>query len=216
MRQAAIQNNFDWCRLVCESAGCRVTETDSTWHAQGNVPSYYPELMVRLPHQRIGVTDVYSIKDCTASYDFSSAGLSHLFTAEWMTRPAILDRRALPVDWSVVTDLDQFARFQAIQATPELPTTLWQHPAVRFFYSEAQQASCIAYSNQVTTGLTYVNSDYLDERLWDDIARLSSAHFPGQSLVGYEYGDHLITALEAGFDDVGPLAIWIRTANEHT
>ncbi|WP_290777748.1 hypothetical protein [Exiguobacterium sp. UBA5002] len=216
MRQSAIQNNFDWCRLVCEQVGCQVTETESTWLAKGSVPSYYPELMVRLPHQRINATDVYSIKDCTASYDFSSASLSHLFTAEWMTRPAILDRRALPVDWSVVTDATQFTRFQAIQATPELPTTLWQHPAVRFFYSEAQQASCIAYSNQVTTGLTYVNSDYLDERLWDDIARLSSAHFPGQSLVGYEYGDHLITALEAGFDDVGPLAIWIRTTNDHT
>lgn len=210
MRQAAIQNNFDWCRLICELNGCTVTETEDHWKATGDVPPLYPEMMVRAHQQQLDLTGVNSIKDCTASYDFSLAGLTHLFTAEWIVRPPILDRRALPPDWTVVTTSEEAARFFAFIETHDLPDKLFERTDVRLFFSDAQQTGFIAYSNGQTTGLSHLTSDYLDERLWDDIIRLSSAHFPGQPLVGYEYGDQLITALEAGFDDIGPLAVWIR------
>ncbi|AFS71644.1 hypothetical protein [Exiguobacterium antarcticum] len=211
MRQAAIQNNFDWCRLICELNGCTVTETHDSWKATGNVPPLYPEMMVRSHQQQLDLSGITSVKDCTASYDFSRAGLTHLFTAEWITRRPILDRRALPVDWTVVTDLKESTRFFNIIDTDDVPKTLFERSDVRLFFSEPQQAGFIAYSNRQTTGLSHLTSNYLDERLWDDVIRLSSAHFPGQPLVGYEYGDQLITALEAGFDDIGPLAVWIRS-----
>lgn len=210
MRQAAIQNNFDWCRLICELHGCTVTETADSWVAKGDVPLLYPEMMVRAHQQQLDLSGVRSIKDCTAGYDFSRAGLTHLFTAEWITRRPILDRRALPSDWTVVRDVQEAARFFAILETEDVPQRLFERSDVRLFFSEQQQAGFIAYSNGQTTGLSHLTSNYLDERLWDDVIRLSSAHFPGQLLVGYEYGDQLITALEAGFDDIGPLAVWIR------
>lgn len=107
-------------------------------------------------------------------------------------------------------DVQEATRFFAILETEDVPQRLFERSDVRLFFSEQQQAGFIAYSNGQTTGLSHLTSNYLDERLWDDVIRLSSAHFPGQLLVGYEYGDQLITALEAGFDDIGPLAVWIR------
>lgn len=56
MRQAAIQNNFDWCRLICELNGCTVTETHDSWKATGNVPPLYPEMMVRSHQQQLDLS----------------------------------------------------------------------------------------------------------------------------------------------------------------
>lgn len=210
MRQAAIQNNFDWCRLICELHGCTVTETPDCWKATGDVPALYPELMIRTPRQHLTLDTASSIKDCTASYDFSKDGLTHLFTAEWIARQPIYDRRALPPDWTVVTNVQLAEQFFKLVDVHDLPRDLFNRKEVRLFFSDQQQAAFIAFSNGQTTGLSHLTSDYLDERLWDDVIRLSSAHFPGQRIVGYEYGDQLITALEAGFDDIGPLAVWKR------
>jgi hypothetical protein len=49
----------------------------------------------------------------------------------------------------------------------------------------------------------------LDEVL-RDVAALSAHHFPSQPVVGYERGEQLDAALEAGFNGLGALRVWRR------
>ena len=45
--------------------------------------------------------------------------------------------------------------------------------------------------------------------VWRDLASLAAATFPGLPLVGYEFGDELKAAHEAGFEIGDPLRVWV-------
>ena len=44
---------------------------------------------------------------------------------------------------------------------------------------------------------------------WDELASAVAAVFPGRPLVGFEQGDDLAAAVEAGFAPVGDLRVWV-------
>ncbi len=47
--------------------------------------------------------------------------------------------------------------------------------------------------------------------MWSDIAAIVSSEFPGLTLVGYESGHNLKSALLRGWESIGPLRVWIRS-----
>ena len=66
-----------------------------------------------------------------------------------------------------------------------------------------RSAQAVGVSNLFATGVD-------PALVWDDVAGLASRAFPGLPIVGYEAGDDLVQAQQAGFTPLGPLRIWIR------
>jgi hypothetical protein len=44
--------------------------------------------------------------------------------------------------------------------------------------------------------------------IWSAALAAAADHFPGLPIVGYEYGDDLVPALDSGFTMLGPLRVW--------
>jgi hypothetical protein len=51
-----------------------------------------------------------------------------------------------------------------------------------------------------------------DPMTWRSIATVLGDAFPGVALVGYEVGDSLLAARNAGFKELGPLRVWLEPA----
>jgi len=52
-----------------------------------------------------------------------------------------------------------------------------------------------------------------DARLvWGEVAAVVGQLFPSLPVVGYEHGADLDAALAAGFTNLGPLRVWLRSA----
>jgi hypothetical protein len=89
---------------------------------------------------------------------------------------------------------------------------LLQNPTVRvlaYRLDGVTLAGAIANRSDTVVGLSNVFrvDDY---EPWQQIVAVVTQHFPKLPIVGYESGGELATALRAGFDDVGPLRVWLR------
>jgi hypothetical protein len=68
-----------------------------------------------------------------------------------------------------------------------------------------------AYAADGVTGILNVfKSGITDEMLWTGVVQAVAARRPGLPIVGYEHGEDLAAAREAGFGVLGPLQIWAR------
>lgn len=75
----------------------------------------------------------------------------------------------------------------------------------------AQVGGAIAYTAGGVTGISNVfKSGIADDPLWAGAVRAIARVRPGLPIVGYERGEDLAAAREAGFTVLGPLRIWAR------
>ncbi|SCZ01160.1 hypothetical protein [Microvirga guangxiensis] len=58
-------------------------------------------------------------------------------------------------------------------------------------------------------------SDVEPEIIWQGILAHAVDYFPGTTVVGYESGRDLDTALRSGFRTLGPLRVWLSACREH-
>jgi hypothetical protein len=65
-------------------------------------------------------------------------------------------------------------------------------------------AGCVITVTGAVAGLSNVFGDA------SEAIRIAARTFPGRDLVGYENGEALASALEAGFQTVGDLVVWRR------
>jgi len=72
-------------------------------------------------------------------------------------------------------------------------------------------AGAIANRTEAVVGLSNVFVPPMEAaRFWAGCVAAGLQAFPGLPLVGYERGEELIMARQLGFDDVGPLRVWVR------
>jgi hypothetical protein len=84
------------------------------------------------------------------------------------------------------------------------------HPDVRILGAQLQAAGAIANRSGAVVGVSNVFArDGVTPATWADITSAIGTVFPGLAIVGYEQGDPLEAALQDGFDDIGPLRIWL-------
>src|SRR5262249_10636361 len=60
-------------------------------------------------------------------------------------------------------------------------------------------------------GLSNIFGSNID-MVWRNLVAMAGEIFPGLPLVGYEHGDELAAAHQAGFETIGPLRVWTLRA----
>jgi hypothetical protein len=149
------------------------------------------------------------------------AGLTPLFDADWVAwDPAPRERPpADSLSWEAVTDGAQLTRWEAAWAAGADVAGLFRPDlladpgcAVLGGYRDGVLAAgAIAYTAARVTGISNVFGTGLpSELLWSSAVRAVAALRPGLPVVGYEGGDDLAAAREAGGRILGPLRVWTR------
>jgi hypothetical protein len=213
---SAVSNNVEWCALVCRGRGTTDT-TAGVWLVAGSPAPLYPDAVTL----KVGVSAgqlvevlsgrrACSVKDSYADIDLEPYGFRELFTAQWIGQTTALNTAA-PTGWSYLTERPELESWCAVAELPEvLPVGLLQDPSVRVLgaYREGRLAAgAVANSSDMVVGISNVFQIGGDSEVASVVAR----YFPGKPVVGYEHGPDLDAALAAGFSDLGPVRVWLRS-----
>jgi hypothetical protein len=178
----------------------------------------------------------YGVKDSFARLDLAPAGLAPLFDAEWIAWDPAPDERpsAEGLRWQAVSDAAGLARWEAAWAGDGDVAGLFRpdllaDPACAIlgcYRDGALAGGAIAYTAAGVISMSNVFSagrpdgtlrprtlrpeKLRPEKLWRSAMRAVSALRPGLPVVGYEHGEDLAAAREAGGQVLGPLRVWTR------
>lgn len=217
----AVQNNVTWCELVCRTCGIPAKTQSLVWATLQRSPRLYPDVITLSPLARS--TDVFdvliagpgcSVKDSFATLDLGAGGLEVLFEATWFHRQPV-PTMARPTDWTVINrDAELDAWLLGAGDEVAVPADALREAAVTVLALEERGriiAGAIAHRGGSVVGVSNVFGDAAaDPITWRSIAAVLGDVFPGFALVGYEAGDSLQAARNAGFEGLGPLLIWLE------
>jgi hypothetical protein len=206
---AAVENNARWCDAVCRSHGLATRFSGELWYVVGGAPRFYPDVVTL--QASAAVEDVLahapgSVKDSFACLELPGHQL--LFEAQWLVHRSPRAGQTALV-WSPVPALDEWASAAGLEGIV-LPSLLGD-TGVRLMAGRRREAGPIAAgailnATGEVTGLSNVFGDVE----WRDLPAVAAACFPGRPIVGYEHGDALADAVEAGFEPLHPLRVWVR------
>ena len=218
----AARNNADWYETMFQVHGLAYTRGRSTFVTDAPPPRFHSHMLAFDPRcspatlkkiETQSIKEDFGIKDAFDAYDLAPLGLSPLFEARWIWA----DR--LPVqdtaDWSKVTNADQLLAFETawndghVPKARHFPDAMLDRPEIAFWTRSISgrvvagaianlSEDCVGLSNCFGPGAIVVGS------------HLAAAFGGWRPVVGYERGEDLETALEAGFSDAGPLKVWTK------
>jgi hypothetical protein len=235
---SAAANNAAWCDRVCRAHGRPGEFLHSLWVNRAQVPVFYPNAVTltagdeaRQLEQlsRLDVPGRWAVKDSFAALELAPRGFSELFTAQWivLSHAARASAPASGARWLTVRDEATLAAWEAVWRGPpgehrrELAQAIFQ-PALlddadtrvlAAFSGDALIGGAIAYR---AAGVVSLSNTFLakgaSEALRAEMLVQICAAFPGLPLVGYERGDALSTWCSLGFEPLGALRVWQKTA----
>jgi hypothetical protein len=235
--ERAALNNAMWCDAVCSAHGAAGEFLDSIWLHRAGVPRYYPDAVTlagagAIAQQERTISALirsrqggWSVKDSFHGLDLSRLGFSALFEAQWICAspaPANAPQALKGLKWekaSSETELQLWERAWAKSGSiPGQPRTflppLLSDPDVVFLLGLRDNLPIgggVLNRGAEVVGLSNVFSvETAPETIWRDLISEAGAIFTGLPLVGYEHSAELATALQAGFEPIGPLRIWVR------
>jgi hypothetical protein len=181
-------------------------------------PPLYPDAITRTPDatsdaaaRAVVPGHGCSVKDSFATLDLQCDGFAVLFEASWIYHPPDDAGPAVRSGWTVVESeigLDEWAR--ATGDAVDVPGAALRHPDVRVLRAPRHGAGAIASRSGSVVGVSNLFAhDDSRPAPWAEIAAVVRTMFPGLAIVGYEHGDRLEAALQAGFDAIGPLRVWL-------
>ncbi|WP_229924870.1 hypothetical protein [Streptomyces sulfonofaciens] len=229
LRAAAARNNADWCASVCRSHGIPSTFGGTAWWSSLRTPPYYPDAVTlhqdAVPAAVLARLDTASpgctVKDSFAACDLTASGFVELFDARWVHRPAERPApgasalRARRVSTAARLHDWQLAWHGGGQAPDVFRPALLHDPAVLVLaFHEGEEFLGGVVLNR-SAGLVGLSNLFAVDGIDADVVRSSAItaaadRFPGLPLVGYEHGDDLAGALDAGFAVLGALRIWLH------
>lgn len=221
---AAVINNARWCDAVCRSHGYPGQFTGRLWTSVRHALPFYPNVITLSPDATVAEVTAgqnpsrpFAIKDSFARLDLAPHGLTSLFDATWIAVPT--PAGGDDPSWGAVTDRGELVRWEAAWASGSEVIGLFQ-PALlddpdcavlACRRDGAQVGGAIAYTAGGVTGISNVfKSGIADDPLWAGAVRAIARVRPGLPIVGYERGEDLAAARQAGFTVLGPLRIWAR------
>lgn len=221
---AAVINNARWCNAVCRSHGYPGQFTGRLWTSVRHALPFYPNAITLSPDATAAEVTAaqdpsrpFAIKDSFARLDLAPHGLTPLFDATWIAVPT--PAGGDDPSWGAVTDRGELVRWEAAWASGGEVIGLFQ-PALlddpdcavlACRRDGAQVGGAIAYTAGGVTGISNVfKSGIADDPLWAGAVRAIARVRPGLPIVGYERGEDLAAARQAGFTVLGPLRIWAR------
>ncbi|WP_406113749.1 hypothetical protein [Streptomyces sp. NBC_01014] len=228
-REAA-RNNAEWCDALCRTHGVRGEFGAAAWTAAERTPPFYPDAVTLTPGAPVRevltavdtATPGCTVKDSFADLDLTGDGFEVLFDAQWIHRPAGAPVPAAPegVRWARIRTEEELADWERAWDggvsdlfRPELLAD--QGTSVLGGYAgDRLVAGAVATRSGSVVGVSNLfAADGTDpDAAWAGCLGALAELFPAAPVVGYEHGDDLTSALRNGFDAVGPLRIWLRSA----
>jgi hypothetical protein len=229
----AAHNNARWCNAVCRAHGGDTAFGASAWFNRLPSPPYYPNLVTLDPHA-FGVPELAAIppegevavKDSFARLDLGNLDFAPLFEAQWIWRePGLAATVAPTFDWSVAADEEALSSWEAAwwrsmqEGSPPLrlfPPALLKKPGLSFLRGQRPDGTLAAGAAMLqgdgVAGLACVFVPPGEERaaVYAELLQAAQKACPEDALVGYESGEDLRLAKEAGFTPAGPLRVWLR------
>ena len=220
----AALDNAALCAAMWRTHGLGVERAEGCLACSGTPPRFYPHIVtvdpkvdpqdqMRLIPERVErASGAFFVKDSYRSLALDSLGFEPLFEARWIHRAADLAADAIRLDWAPVTGLEELGAWEAAwrgsaDEPPLFLPTFLATPGITMLAGRADSAvvaGCIITAAGAVVGLSNVFGDALEAI---SAATMTS---DGRDLVGYENGDALAAALEAGFRTVGDLVVWNR------
>lgn len=143
----------------------------------------------------------WAVKDSFATLDLSRRGFDVLLEASWMRATMPADGPAGDIEWR-----------REARGTATLP---YGDPDFAWFTGRRGLrvvAGGMLYRAAGVVGLTNVVAEAADAvAVWRSLIVLAAQAFPRLPLVGYESGEELAAALDAGFEIGDPLRVWVRS-----
>lgn len=230
----AVRDNARWCDLLTRTHGARGTTDADAWTSPTRTPPGYPDAVVL----RRGVdstallsrvdtsTAGCSVKDSYADLDLSAYGFRELFSATWIGRAWTARPPSPAAGWHRV---DRATGWQRVdRATLAAWETAWAGapPSDPLFRPELLEApgltvlaawrggevvaGCVLTAGDAAVGVSNLFvREGRPRTAWQHVLDWIAAHHPGVPVVGYETGDDLTAAVDAGLSPLGPLRVWI-------
>lgn len=147
----------------------------------------------------------WSVKDSFRTLDLSRLGFELLFEARWIRNAMPLP--GLPSD--IVWQRETKGTGKGAAGLPFGDPDFAMFTGRRGFQAVA---GGMLYRAEGVVGLSNVVADAADARaVWRSLALLAAQTFPRLPLVGYESGEELKAASDAGFEIGDKLRIWVRS-----
>jgi hypothetical protein len=177
---------------------------------------------------QMGLPGHWAAKDSFSALDLGPLGFDLLFEAAWLYRSPSLPRPAVAiaeVRWARISRASQLAQWetawrgaavaegQAEQASIFLPPLLTDRSVVVIAAYREQRIIAGAIANRTgdVVGLSNLFVPGRDPEPYRAgcVAAVMEA-FPGLPIVGYETGQELAAARTLGFEELGPLRVWLK------
>jgi hypothetical protein len=227
---SAVLDNATWCHLVCSTLGIGGRFDRDAWVSQRRTPPGYPDAVTLLPDasaeallSRIDGSDGCSVKDSFAGLELAPYGFRVLFDASWICREAA-PKPASSVRWTAVTRPVELRAWAVSHGGGEtFSAGLLESPSVVILagHDDAGQpiGGAIATVGEDAVGISNVfaadpgSADDRDSAFAAAFAGATDAiseRFPDRPIVGYLAGSRLAAASAAGYEEVGPLRVWLN------
>ena len=214
-----------------------------SWVHDGNSVPFYPRFITRsrgitendvaLELIKLGpVGGGTAIKDSRATLNLDSRNFKVLLESHWIACRTNAEARrddASEWKWSRVSGIEDleawcssWARLSNVAeelARDLFKTILLENQNVSFLIrttAERTVGVAITFENDHSVGISnFMSEDAFRQSNWDSLASYLENVQPQMTLVGYENGPDLEAALAAGFEELGPLKIWVKTEQPH-
>jgi hypothetical protein len=178
---------------------------------------------------QMGLPGHWAVKDSFSALDLGPLGFETLFEAAWLYRSASLPRPEggdiAEVHWARVSRASELAQWETAwrgapvteghteQASVFLPSLLTDRSVVLIAAYKDQRIVAGAIANR-TGDVIGLSNLFVPERDPEPfragcVAAVIEA-FPALPIVGYETGQELAAARTLGFEELGPLRVWLK------
>jgi hypothetical protein len=218
--RAAVDASVCWYEEMFAVHGLAHRVVDGMWLALGRPPALHSAAKSVQPwaSSERALSGVAAFEHCSIADSFATLnlpGFELLFHARWLFRePPPPSRGRLPAGWAPVRSPSELAAWTAQHDTTEvLLPTLLNRPGITVLARRSEdrlQAGAVLHACSGLVSLSNVWTAPGQQPDWRALVHLVAAMHPGLALTGYEHGEDLSHAQEAGFTDVGPHLVWYR------
>ena len=226
LARAAARNNAEWCHAFSRTHGIAGRFRAAFWSSPVRTPPYYPDAVTLRPNiavehllSGIEVREGCSVKESFACLDLGAVGFRPLFRAEWVVRQPAKGGCMAPRGWSTLTSEAQLRSWEASWGEVPggsgffLPALLKDETIAVLAGCDGDRivAGAIANRSANVIGLSNVfdTAGALDSA-WTAGAAAAATLWGDLPIVGYDSGDELHAAHDAGFESIGELVVWIN------
>lgn len=151
------------------------------------------------------------VADNFCDQDLSDVGLTVLFSATWLHRPAAV--ATMPPGWGRVSSRAALTVWNAAGDTTGvlLPAVLYRatYAVLEQRDADGVVAGCVARLGSGHVYLSNVHAAPGHRCDWDQVVDAVTATFPDRPILGYEHGGDLACARDVGFEAIGDKRVWV-------